>query len=136
CLRRGRNSDRHAEDRECDGRIWTHPAREHMVPPHQKAEKPDGKRGHHHNFVSEYGFARESRDDFRDQPHSRKDGDVNLRVSEEPKKVLPEQRRTPAMSHDAIAYDETARHKETCARVAVQQQKHSRGKQYGKPEKT
>ncbi len=53
--------------------------------------------------------------------HARKDGDVDLGVSEEPEQVLPEQRRTPSVRNNLVADDQAAWDEETGTAHAVEQ---------------
>ena len=65
-----------------------------MVRPYERADHGDSERRCDDRLVTEDRLAREDREDLRDDAKSRQHEDVNLRVTEEPEKVLLEQRRT------------------------------------------
>ena len=65
---------------------------EHVVDPDAEAEEGDGGDGVDHDRVAEERFAREDRDDLRDETEGRQDQDVDLGVAEDPEEVLPEHR--------------------------------------------
>ena len=58
---------------------------------------------------------------MRDDAESRQDRDVNLRMSEEPEQVLPQQRRSARVGLDLAAYQQIRRYEETRSRSAVKQ---------------
>ena len=63
-----------------------------MVDPDAEAEEGNGGDGVDHDRVAEERFAREDRDDLRDETEGRQDQDVDLGVPEDPEEVLPEHR--------------------------------------------
>ncbi len=61
--------------------------------PNHVAEEADGDHASgEHAHSAEQRLARERRQDVRNDPNRRQDGDIDLRVAEEPEQVLPEER--------------------------------------------
>ena len=84
----------------------------------------------HHGLITEHRLARESGQHVRGHAHSRKNGDVNLRMAEEPEQVLPQQRRPARMRGDGrIGHHQPAGNEEARSRHAIEQQQQARGKQ-------
>ena len=69
---------------------------------------------------------------MRDDAHRWQNRDVNLRVSEEPEQVLPEQRRTARVRLQAVADHQARRNEKTGARDAIQDQQQASGQEHGK----
>jgi hypothetical protein len=68
-----------------------HSHREHVVRPDAEAEERDEDSGIDHDRISENRLARECGQDLGHQPKRRENQDVDLRMSEDPEQVLPEQ---------------------------------------------
>src|SRR6185437_11064348 len=64
-------------------------SREHMVDPQTKREKRRRDECEHDGRIAEYRSARESGKDRRDEAERRNEDEIDLRVSEEPKQMLP-----------------------------------------------
>src|SRR5258707_14241080 len=62
-----------------------------MMAPDDETESADGHQREDHRLIPENRFTRKHRDDFGNHAHGRQDEDVDLRMPEEPEKVLPEQ---------------------------------------------
>lgn len=60
--------------------------------PHDRRKHGDGDRGTDHADVSEHRFSAEHRQDLAHHAEERQRDDVDLRVTEEPEQVLPQQR--------------------------------------------
>ena len=60
--------------------------------PHDESKEPQYTNCVNHGFVTKNRLARENRKNFRGESHRRKNQDINLRMSKEPEKVLPENR--------------------------------------------
>jgi hypothetical protein len=58
--------------------------------PNAHADKANHRGCPHHDGVSKDGLARENRNDFRETGECRNHQDVDLRVSEDPKEMLPD----------------------------------------------
>ena len=118
----GGDANGHGEDREGKRRIWAHAAHKHVVSPNAEPQNADGRHGVNHGAVAKNRLAREGGEDVGSHAHARKDGDVNLGVSEEPEQVLPEQRRAAGMRNNLVADDQAAWDEETGAAHAIEQQ--------------
>ena len=57
--------------------------------PDAHADEHDRHRGGGHEFVAEQHLAAEDRNDFGNHPERRQNENVNLRMAEEPKQMLP-----------------------------------------------
>ncbi len=87
------NRDDQRRHREQNRRERIHPADEHVVAPNHIAQKADGDHATDHRpHAAKERLARERRQDVGNDPEAGDDGDVNLRVAEEPEQVLPQQR--------------------------------------------
>ena len=73
--------------------------------PHREAQQADRHNGVHHGLVSEDRLARKGREHLRSHAHSRQDCDVNLRMTEEPEQVLPQQRRPAFVPHHRAVHN-------------------------------
>ena len=68
------------------------PGREHVMHPQSEAQKTGADRRQHDPAVADDRPAREGRHDHRDQRDRGQKDDVDLRVTEEPEQMLPQQR--------------------------------------------
>src|SRR5690606_31857822 len=84
--------DGHGGEREREERDLTQSRGEHVVTPNREADDPDQDSGKNDDRVSEKRFAGENRNDFRNDSHRGENQDVNFGVTEDPEKVLPENR--------------------------------------------
>ncbi len=91
-LRGGGNGDGHGGEREGAAGVRIHATDEHVMAPNDEAEQADedGSGGHH--AIADDGAAAEIGDEARDETHAGEDGDVDLRVAEEPEEMQPEER--------------------------------------------
>ena len=71
------------------------PRGEHMVGPDAEPDEADRDPGEHHELIPEQGLPREDRQDLREDAEGGEDQHVDLRVSEEPEEVLPQDRVRP-----------------------------------------
>jgi len=62
---------------------------EHVVSPNEDAEEADEERGGDHGAVGEDAATGEVAEQHRDETHAREDGDVDLRMAEEPEEMKP-----------------------------------------------
>src|SRR5215831_5513807 len=97
--------------------------------PNQQPQKRNRKRGNDHRCASKNRPAREIRNHLRNDPHARQNRDVNLRMPEEPEKVLPKQRRSAAVRYLRVRYQQSFRNEKTRARSPVEQNQQSRRQQ-------
>ena len=117
------NADGHRQQRESERRVRAHAADEHVVAPHAEAEEADGANRSDHGAVAEHRLAREGREQVRRHAHAGQDGNVHLRMAEEPEQVLPQQRRAALVPGDHLVGDHQAAGNEKAgAGDAVQQQ--------------
>ena len=122
-LDRRRHADGHRENRKGERRIRAHPADEHVMAPHAKAEEADAANRSDHRAVAEHRLARERGEQVRRHAHARKNGDVHLGMAEEPEQVLPQKRRTALVPGDHLIGDhEPAGNEEACAGKAIEQE--------------
>ena len=91
-LHAGRNRDQHGAAGEDRVRGGAKPVVNMWCDPDAEAEEGDRGEGVDHDRVAEERLAREDRDDLRDDAEGRQDQNVDLRVTEDPEEVLPEQR--------------------------------------------
>ncbi len=70
------------------------PTAEHMMRPDARADKADQDSGRNHHRITENRLPRKDRHNFRDDGESRQHQDINFRVPENPKEMLPEDGRT------------------------------------------
>src|SRR4030095_11008142 len=68
----------------------THAYGEHVMAPDQRAQHHDGNSGGSNKLVTEDRFTGKNRNYFRDHAKCRKNHDINFRMAESPKDVLPE----------------------------------------------
>ena len=87
----GRDCDQHAGKGKdvIDGK--THAGSEHMMRPYTKAEESDRHGGDRHEGVAEDRLARKNRNHLGYDSETGQDQDINLRVTEKPEIMLPEQ---------------------------------------------
>src|SRR5262245_35511241 len=105
------------------------------MPPYQEAEESNGKGCHNHHLATENPPSRKCRDNFRDKPHAGQNRDVDLRMSEEPEQVLPQQRGSTSMWHRLLVHNQATWDEEVCPRCPVEQQKNARRQQDWESEK-
>ena len=67
-----------------------------MVGPDDEGKKSKHQDGKDERLVTPERLARIVGNNFRDDAHSRQNQDVNFRVAEEPKQMLPQERATAA----------------------------------------
>ncbi len=75
--------------------ILPEPGGEHVMTPDHEAEEADDRAREDDDRVAEQRLARERRQDLGDDAHRGQDQDVDLRMAEDPEKVLPEDRLPP-----------------------------------------
>src|ERR1017187_356463 len=131
CLNGRRHPDGHGQHRKRHRRIGAHAAHEHVVAPHQEAQKADAQDRVHHGPVSEDCLARESGEQLRSHTHAGQNRDVNLGMAKEPEQMLPEQRRSAFVIQNLVADQQAARHEEAGSGGAVENQQNSGGQPHG-----
>src|SRR5437870_1328071 len=89
--------------------------------PNAKAEEADAAEGVNHGAITEDRLAREGGEKVRRDAHARENGDVHLRMAEEPKEMLPEERRAAFVVDDPAADDEACRGEEAGASGTIEQ---------------
>ena len=87
-----------------DRRDWIHPADEHVMAVHHVAENGQSAHGINEHPVAEHGSPHVGDQNVGDDAHAGDDRDVDLGVSEEPEKMLPEQSR-PTRVRQNLAVD-------------------------------
>ena len=85
---RNQHGGHHVEQLRGDG----HPVREHVMAPDDERQERDRGDGVNHRRRAEQGFAREGRQDFRDDAEGRQNHDVHLGMAEEPEDVFEHHR--------------------------------------------
>src|SRR5215208_1928551 len=97
--------------------------------PDEEAQQSDCENREHHGAITKDRFARESREDVRRRTHTGQDRNVDLRVSEEPEQVLPENWRTTRVQREIRVCTrekstdiETTRNEEARARGTIEEQ--------------
>src|SRR5690606_1458496 len=94
CLNRRWNRNEECCEGKHRSEEWVHTRHKHVVSPNDCRKECNSKDRHDHRAVSEDRLTRIGRHDFRYKTHRWKNYDVYLRVSEEPKKVLEQYRRS------------------------------------------
>src|SRR6266498_428541 len=94
--------------------------------PHRVAQERDRDQAGDEHARTQQRLAREYRQDLRDDPESRQNRDVHLRVPEEPEQMLPQQRGPARMRLQAIADHEAGGNEEARARDPVEDQQDAR----------
>ena len=95
-LHPGRNRDQQAGSDEKQIHRVAEPDGEHVMRPHEQAQKGDRDRRAGDEFVTEDRLARENRNHLRQNSERRQRDDINLRMPEGPENVLPHDRGTAA----------------------------------------
>ena len=91
-----------------------HPREPHVVGPDDERKKSQDQSGKDERFVTPEGLARIVSDNFGNDAHAGQDQDVNFRMTEEPKQMLPQKRAATAAEmqwrsvHDQSAWHEKA----------------------------
>jgi hypothetical protein len=83
-----------------------------VVGPHPPAHEPDGDARGDHERVAEDRLAAEDRDDLRHDPEGREDQDVDLRVTEDPEQVLPQQRIRSLGDVEEVGVEQAVHHQQ------------------------
>src|SRR5437868_2607745 len=94
--------------------------------PDEETQKTYAEHSEDHRAITEDGFACEGRKNVRGRAHARKDGYVNLRVTEEPEEMLPENGRAALVVDNLVAHDEAARNEEARSGVAIKKKQNAR----------
>src|SRR6202020_1783718 len=130
----GGNGDGHGGKRNGGAGMRLHAADEDWMAPNDEAEQAyeDGGGGHH--AITDDGAATEVGNKARDETHAWEDGDVVLRVAEEPEEMQPEERRAVAMADDLAADPVSLGDEEGGAEVAIAEEQHERGEEHGEGE--
>src|SRR6266403_1115755 len=92
--------------------------------PNAEAHESDGAGSRNHDRVAEDRLAGKDRDDFGGEREGGDDQDIDFRVSEDPKEVHPEDRRTAGLSVEEMRTGE-----------AVEQEHYLSGRQRGDRDK-
>src|SRR4029077_9104812 len=85
-----RDSDQHRRNNKEQVQGPTHADGEHMMAPDQRAQHYDSDSRGSNGLVTEDRFTGKDRNHLRDHAECRKNHDVNFRMAESPKDVLPE----------------------------------------------
>ena len=102
------------------------------MPVHHVAERGQGSHGVDEHSVAEHGPAHIGNKDVGNDAHAGDDGDVNLRVSEEPEEVLPEESGSARVRQDMISDNQVRSDKEAGAGDMIEDQKDAGGNQHCK----
>src|SRR6266404_2400736 len=102
----GGNPDQHRGGREERVARGRHPDREHVMSPYTHADECDRARCRDHHRVTENHLAREYRDDLGGERECRDDQDVNFRMTEDPKEVLPQDGGAPGLGIEEVCAEE------------------------------
>ena len=75
---------------------------EHMMCPHAETDEADRDRGRHHRRITKDRLAREDGDDLVDERERRQHQDVDLRVTEDPEEVHPQNGRAAGLGIEEV----------------------------------
>src|SRR6267154_1382400 len=98
-------------------------------PNHRNDGRGNGDHTAVNHFDAKQRLAHCGHQDVRNDTYGRNDGDVNLGMSEEPEKMLPQQRRAAGMRLQMVADHQTGRNEKASARNAIKNQQHASWKQ-------
>ena len=117
-----RNRDDHRRRLEERGDFRAHAGQIHVMRPDDERQEADGQHRIHERFIAPDRLARVVGDDFADDAHRRQNQNVNFRMAEEPKQMLPQQRTAAAADvRKLAAHRKAGRQKETRVRDVVHQ---------------
>src|SRR6266481_4360528 len=126
-LNAGWNANSHRGDHEEAVCVRTDPDCEHVMSPHTQAHEADTDRRRHHYRIPKYRFAREHRDNFRQESECGNNQDVHLRVPKNPEEVHPKNGRPSRLCVKVVPAEITinGKHHLSCSERRYGQKNHS-----------